>query len=307
MDRAAKIIELQEARKRKLYGTGIGVALFDTGMSMQHPDLVGAKRVVAYKDFVNGRISGYDDNGHGTHVAGIIGGTGKASGGKYGGVAPDCYFVVIKILDRDGNGDVPVVLRGIDWLLKHQARYQIRVVNISMGTTGKVEIKEKSELVEGVNALWNAGMVVCAAAGNNGPKEQSIGAPGNSRKIITVGAFEDESGERGKPKVQFYSGRGPTEECICKPDLVAPGSHIISCNWKGEKGRLGRQNPFYIKKSGTSMATPMVSGAVSLLLEQNPSMTNREVKIRLKNSAVDKGESHSLQGWGMLNIRRMLG
>ena len=162
-------------------------------------------------------------------------------------------------------------------------------MNISVGTVREGDVLDEP-LVEAVEQAWDAGIVVVVAAGNMGPMPQSITAPGNSRKVITVGSSDDSA--------PVYSGRGPTKNCVCKPDIVAPGSGIVSCSsqWQG--------GPKYCKKSGTSMATPMVSGAAALLLSKEPWLTNVEVKMRLRESAVDLGLPHSRQGWGLLDVRR---
>ena len=309
MLRAGKQLELAQVHKMQIEGKGVGIAVFDTGLSAQHPDFSDKEKIVAFEDFVKQRVGCYDDNGHGTHVAGIAAGTGIASAGLYKGVAPKSRLIVLKVLDHQGNGNVETVLRGVDWVLKNRMKYGIQVVNISVGTGKDEDIGEESELVQGVEAMWNAGLVVCVAAGNNGPTPGSIGAPGNSRKVITVGACDD--GEEvilNGRSMKNYSGRGPTKRCIKKPDLVAPGSKIISCNaaFSKKKGFYVGNTAYYIEKSGTSMATPMVAGAVALLLGEYPEMGNREVKIRLKNRAVDLGLPHEIQGWGQLNIKKLL-
>lgn len=311
MERARRLIGLQDAIMKQYTGKNMGIALFDTGIAAGHPDFRVDGKIVIFRDFINHKSGAYDDNGHGTHVAGIAGGMGTASLGKYRGIATESHFIVIKILDHLGNGTVENVLQGVDWVIKNKNRYKIRIVNISIGSGREEEIDEDSELVQGINALWDAGMVVCVAAGNNGPTPGSIGAPGNSRKIITVGACDDtEEIILNGRTMKNYSGRGPTKSCIKKPDLVAPGSNIISCssNWKLKSSFsfYGGGSQFYTVKSGTSMATPIVSGAVGLLLQKYPEMTNREVKIRLKNKAVDLGLPHDKQGWGMLNIKNLL-
>ncbi len=188
-----------------------------------------------------------------------------------------------------------------------------------MGTPIHKDLEEDSLLVQGVDRVWDEGIIVLAAAGNNGPRSRTIGSPGNSRKIITVGASDDsERIEFRGMLLRDYSGRGPTKSCIKKPDIVAPGSNIVSCNATknfrnnnnfGFAQRRTAYNNFnnrYTLKSGTSMATPIVSGAIALLLSQYPYMTNREVKIGIKNTAVDLGWHHSKQGWGMLDIERLL-
>lgn len=149
---------------------------------------------------------------------------------------------------------------------------------------------------------WDEGIVVVTAAGNNGPKPMTITTPGISRKVITVGCSDDqEMADVQGNKMINYSGRGPTAACICKPDIVAPGSSIISC------AAISRRNSkLYCIKSGTSMATPVVSGAIAALLSKYPNMTNVDVKIRLMEKAIDLGLPKNQQGWGMLDVSNLL-
>lgn len=301
MDRASEAIHLKWAHENKIFGQNIGVAVLDTGICY-HPDFTETRnRIIAFRDFINRREDLYDDNGHGTHVSGILGGDGISSGGIYTGVAPCCNIISVKVLNHKGNGNIADVLDGLEWVIANKKRYNIRIVNISVGTTTKEPADEDSVLVKAVNQVWDAGIIVVVAAGNGGPKPKTIGSPGISRKVITVGASDDDImvdlfGSRTKN----YSGRGPTSACIKKPDIVAPGSNIVSCNL------TRRFHNLYTAKSGTSMATPMVTGAIALLLSRYPEMSSREVKIRLKNSADDLGLSHEKQGWGMLNVERLL-
>lgn len=306
MNRVARIIHLEYAHKRHILGQEIGVVVMDTGIC-QHVDFSSpTQRILVFKDFVAGKTRMYDDNGHGVHVAGIVAGNGMASGGKYIGVAPRCNLIILKVLNEKGNGEIEDVLRALDWVIENKERYNIRIVNISVGTAKKELIDENSVLIQGVNEVWDHGIVVVAAAGNNGPTPKSIGAPGISRKVITVGASDDNVPiVMGNYAKKDYSGRGPTKSCIKKPDIVAPGSRIISCNAMENASTFNGRKP-YTMKSGTSMATPVVSGAVALLLSKYPDMTNLEVKIRLKNSAKDLGFPHERQGWGLLDIERML-
>ncbi len=249
-------------------------------------------------------------------MAGIIGGNGYSSKGKYTGVAPACNFIVVKVLDQRGDGNISDVLAGLQWIIDNRKKYNIRIVNISVGTAAKESLDENSLLVQGVNAVWDSGVIVVVAAGNNGPGPMSISTPGISRKVITVGSSDDNvTVEVFGTRAKDYSGRGPTPYCIKKPDIVAPGSNIISCNIsrfmtynKGGTVKYHQaDNPMmYTIKSGTSMATPVVSGAIALLLSAHPEMTNREVKLMLRNSAVDLGQHWEKQGWGLLNVRRLL-
>ncbi|MDF2944011.1 MAG: hypothetical protein K0S01_2869 [Herbinix sp.] len=233
------------------------------------------------------------------------------------GVAPECNFIGVKVLDQRGDGNISDVLAGLQWIIDNRKKYNIRIVNISVGTSSKDNLDENSLLVQGVNAVWDNDIVVVVAAGNNGPGPMSISTPGISRKVITVGSSDDNIAVEvfGNSRSKDYSGRGPTPFCIKKPDIVAPGSNIISCNISRYSTRVknagirfaSTDSPMmYTIKSGTSMATPVVSGAIALLLAANPKLTNREVKLRLRSCAVDLGQHWEKQGWGLLNIRKLL-
>ena len=280
-------------QSRKKHKKSIRIYLTPKGI-FPHVDF--DDRLIAFQDMVHGKKQPYDDNGHGTHIAGILGGSGGASHGRCRGVAPGCSFIGVKVLDRQGNGNKEHVLEAFQWLIQNRDRYHIRIVNISVGTTYRSD-GDHRVLIHGVEQVWDAGMVVVAAAGNQGPGPGTVTAPGSSRKVITVGASDMLSARYGS------SGSGPTLECVCKPDIVAPGTDIISCGLYAQRGR-GRYA--YVPKSGTSMATPMVSGAMALLLEKYPEMTNVQAKLRLYESCDDLGLSKSHQGWGRLNIDRLL-
>ena len=295
MNQARKSIHCEDLDTMGLTGAGVGVAVLDTGI-YPHEDF--ENRIMAFKDFVRRRPGPYDDNGHGTHIAAMIGGNGASSDGRYRGVAPGCGLIAVKVLDFRGNGFASDVLAGLRWIRENKEKYGIRVVNISVGSLSRKDMSENSVLVRGVDAAWDDGLVVVVAAGNHGPGRMTITTPGISRKVITVGCSDDykEVEVMGNRMVD-YSGRGPTMACISKPDLVAPGSGIISCcNQPGQ----------YMPKSGTSMSTPLVSGAVALLLERYPQMTNRDVKLRLIERAVDMGRPHNQHGWGLLDVGRLL-
>ena len=267
-------------------GKDIGVCLLDTGIS-DHPDFKG--RIQMFVDFISNKKTPYDDNGHGTHVAGILCGDASASGGKYKGVAPGCRIIAVKVLDRMGNGNKEDVLRAFQWILKNYQKYRIRIVNISVGTIYRTWC-DHHLLSQGVEELWDQGLVVVAAAGNQGPKPGSITAPGSSKKVITVGSSDMLIGSAG------VSGRGPTFECVCKPDLVAPGNRITSCLPGGGYGI----------KSGTSMSTPFISGAIARMMEKDPLLTNVEIKMMLRDSTDDMGLPRNQQGWGKFNFKRFM-
>ena len=269
-------------------GKGIGVCILDTGI-YEHIDFTG--RIWAFYDFLAFKRRPYDDNGHGTHVAGLVAGDGTASTGKYRGAAPGCGIIALKVLDHYGTGSQDDVLRALRWIRENRQQYRIRVVNISVGTTCNSK-RNHARLLESVEQLWDEGVVVVTAAGNQGPRPGSITAPGSSKKVITVGSSDLLEGRSA------ISGRGPTAECVCKPDIVAPGNKIMSC--------VPGKPYSYGVKSGTSMSTPLVTGAIACALEKNPALTNTDIKTMLMNSAEDMGLPQNLQGWGKFNRRKFL-
>ena len=295
MNRAKQVIHGGIGADGAFTGKGVGVAVLDTGI---YPHIDFGHRIAAFYDVVRRRPCPYDDNGHGTHISAIIGGSGEASDGKYQGVAPGCHLISVKVLDSKGGGYASDVLMGLKWIRDNKEQLGIRVVNISVGSYSRRNMGENSALVRGVDAAWDDGLVVVVAAGNNGPGRMTVTTPGISRKVITVGCSDDdkEVNVMGTRMVD-YSGRGPTGACVCKPEILAPGAAITSCS--NEDGR-------YAVKSGTSMATPIVAGAIACLLEKYPSMTNRDVKLRLRDRAVDLVLPKNRQGWGLLDVERLL-
>lgn len=285
---------LAYARKRGYSGKNIGIAVFDTGI-FPHEDFDG--RIIGMKDYVNDKKLLYDDNGHGTHVSGIIAGNGKACNHQCQGIAVEANLFAIKILDENGLGSIQRAKKGVEYILSVKERFGIRIINFSMGMGNKIPHKEKGMLLNALEKAWDNGMIVVCAAGNNGPAPGSITAPGNLRKIITVGAYDDDTVGIGTGLTGNYSGRGPTASCIVKPEIVAPGTNILSCiNMPG----------MYGKKSGTSMATPFVSGCIAVLLEKYPNMTPAQVKYRLYETAMDLGMDKNKQGWGLINLESLL-
>ncbi len=279
----------------------IGVAILDTGIS-RHPDFEG--RIDAFYDFLHGASIVYDDSGHGTHVAGCIGGSGKASGGMYRGISPYCHYIVGKVLDANGDGNMDDMRAGIEWVIRNKENYRIRILNISIGI-GQITDKNKmNELIKTVDKAWDSGIVVVCAAGNLGPEPMTISPLGASKKVITVGCHEGGYFTGRRSLCEDYSGRGPSPYAVKKPDVVAPGTDIISCNAAFRGAFKGYRNA-YIKKSGTSMATPIVSGAAALLLQKYPFLTNEQVKRKINYSATDLHEPWTKQGWGMVNVKKL--
>jgi serine protease AprX len=288
MDRVRRLLKADEVHRAGITGKGVTAAVLDTGICM-HPDY--ADRILFFRDFVNGRTTSYDDASHGSHVSGILGGDGRCSQGRYCGIAPGCNLIHLKVLDRYGQGRIGSIMAAIEWTVRNRARYDIRILNLSAGTSKKEEDESARELVALVEEAWDCGIAVVVAAGNQGPVPGSITVPGNSRKVITVGASD---------RNKAYSGCGPTKQCIRKPEVVAPGTNITSCSSFWQSGR------YYTVKSGTSMAAPAIAGGIALLLELEPYLTNVDVKMRLKEAAVDQQLPDIRQGWGMPDLRRLL-
>ena len=290
MEQVLNMIHASRAYERNLYGRGIGVAVLDTGI-FPHQDL--QNKIVHFKDYVKGRKQPYDDNGHGTHISGIIGAKNETA---RHGVAPECSLFGFKVLDKSGGGMIEDTCRAVEDVIRinRQAARTIRIINVSVGMANAVKAELQSRLLTAVEKAWDSGIVVVAAAGNNGPGEQTITSPGTSKKIITVGSIDDGwnmAGGRG------YSGRGPTAECVVKPEILMPGTNIVSC--------LNRKTG-YTRKSGTSMAVPVLSGVIALLLNAYPHMTPNEVKMRLFYGSRQTDRTDQRKCWGTVTLDSLL-
>lgn len=275
-----------------LTGKGIVVAVLDTGID-PHEDLTEPfNRILAWKDLVNHENSPYDDNGHGTHVAGIIAGNGSQSNEKYRGIAPEAKLVGVKVLDEKGNGRLSDVISGIEWCINSLPALNIREINLSIGS--EVQESYRSDpLCRATSTAWEKGITVCSAAGNSGPMPGSINTPGINPVIITVGNLDDQNTLTNIDDIiSPSSSRGPTLDKIIKPDLVAPGTNITSLKVRGG----------YTTLSGTSMATPLVTGTVALILQKWPSFKPNQIKMILMRKTRDVGVGPNLQGAGALDL-----
>jgi serine protease AprX len=288
-------------------GTGVGVAVIDSGINDSHPDLLNSaetkSRVVYHQDFTgtattNSSGAKYDLYGHGTHVAGIIGGNGYLSGGSYAGVAENVNLIDLRALDLNGAGTDSTVIAAIEEAITLKSTYNIRVINLSLGR-GIFVSYTQDPLCQAVESAWKAGIVVVVAAGNYGRVSVNgsagfgtITAPGNDPYVITVGAMKSNgSSSPSAETLASYSSKGPTTyDHVVKPDLVAPGNDIVSLAAPGatlealypaELVADSNGNNTYFTLSGTSMATPVVSGSAALLLQQNSALTPDQVKARL--------------------------
>ncbi|HEY7055259.1 MAG TPA: S8 family peptidase [Vicinamibacterales bacterium] len=289
-------------------GRGVGVAVIDSGLEMS-PEFQG--RVRAFYDFTRGGIATtpFDDYGHGTHIAGTIGGSGALSSSyAYHGLAPQVQFVILKVLDKNGAGWTSDVIRAVDFAVANRAALKIDVINLSLGHP-IYEPAGTDPLVQAVERATRAGIVVVAAAGNYGksPTTGEVGyagitSPGNAPSAITVGALRTEDTvTRDDDWIPDYSSRGPSWfDGYLKPDVVAPGHNIVAVaarqgTFTQTYPQLKDADPDYIRMSGTSMATAVTTGVVALMLEANrtansypshPSLTPNAVKAMLQYSAL---------------------
>ena len=297
MKRVREQLKINEIHQKGIRGKGIAVAVLDSGI-VPHPDL--KKHVTGFQDFVGGQKKPYDDFGHGTHVSGIIGGDGTYSFGRFQGIAPEVQLVSLKVLNQKGRGNLRNVLEGIQWIIDNGIRYGIRIVNLSFGAT-YTGSREDQHLIEGVEELWKLGYIVVASAGNHGPGKNTVAVPGCSEHIITVGAEDDQLGGYVDGSYRkHYSGRGNPLGNVTKPDVVAPAHQIISCSGDYTK------NQYYTAKTGTSMATPIVSGVLALMLQVHPFLNNYECKRIIKDTAIDLGRDRLQQGRGMICPEKMM-
>ena len=266
-------------------GQGIKIAIVDTGIDPDHPDFAG--RIAAGKGFTGG--SYVDDSGHGTHVAGIAAGSGSASGGRYMGIAPEASLYIAKVLLADGSGMMSDVMAGIEWAVNQE----VHVIGLSLG--GAETCDGTDALSETCDAAVEAGVIVCAAAGNQGPGTLTVGSPGCARRVITVGASTDDD------TVADFSSRGPTSDHRAKPDIVFPGVGIISCRAKGTS-MANVIDDYYTEASGTSMATPHAVGTVALLLQAEPVLKPSQVKELLMATALNLNLDRNTQGAGRVAV-----
>src|SRR5687767_13170075 len=328
----------QQVRARKgllglpdnLDGSGITIAILDSGIDVKHKSFAVSGKIKFSKDFTGeNRVD--DPWGHGTHVAAIAAGDGAATGGAYEGIAPRASLVNLRVLNSQGIGSVSGVLASLDWLIANKNTYDVRVVNLSLGTRA-INSYQNDPLCNAVRKLVDSGLVVVAAAGNVGKDDNGqkiyggIHNPGNEPSAITVGASNSFGTDvRHEDYVTSYSSRGPTRsystdayglkhyDNLIKPDLVAPGNKIISAEAVNNglikqypelaTNKYSTSNMKLMYLSGTSMSAPIVAGAAALLLETNSSLTPNVVKMLLMYTAQPlEGFNTFDQGAGQLNV-----
>jgi serine protease AprX len=326
MERTGATVGATTVRQELGYdGSGVGVAIIDSGAAAGLDDLsdgAGGSRVDQFVDFVNGQQDAYDDYGHGTHVAGIIAGNGFDSSGRRTGIAPGAQLVVLKVLDGSGQGHISDVIAAIDYAIAQKDVFNIRVINLSVAT-GVYESYNVDPLTLAAQRAVNAGIVVVAAAGNNGrspagtTQYAGITAPGNAPWVLTVGASNHMGTvDRSDDTIAAFSSRGPSAiDFAAKPDVVAPGVGIESLSNPNSafyvtesayllSGTVPTSYLPYLSLSGTSMSAPVVAGTVALMLQANPNLTPNAVKALIEYTAQPyAGYDRLTQGAGFLNAK----
>jgi serine protease AprX len=280
-------------------GTGVTVALIDTGVS-EVADLAG--RIVPVEGNpgtlpgttspcinLSGESDCRDSYGHGTFLAGLIAGNGASSNGNWKGVAPNANIISLKIAGATGAADVSNVLAALQWVVSFRTQYGIRVLNLSLGTDS-TQTYRTDPLNYAVERAWASGIVVVVSASNRGPGAATISKPGDDPFVITVGATDDRGTQTlNDDAVPNFSSRGPTAaDGIAKPDIVAPGAHMVSLRAPGSA--IDTNFPTYIdgayrRGSGTSMSAAVVSGLAALMVQQNPLITPDRVKFAMTATA----------------------
>ena len=301
-----KVVRSNVANAAGITGVGVTIAVVDTGIT-EVTDLAG--RVVPIqnggmlggtspcKNF-SGESTCNDSYGHGTFIAGIMAGNGAASNGKWKGVAPQAKVLSVKIAGATGAADVSNVLAGIQWVVSFKTQYNIKILNLSLGTNS-TQTYRTDPMNYAVEKAWDAGIVVVVAASNLGPDAGTVSKPGDDPWVITVGATDDH-GTVGlnDDTVPNFSARGPTAaDGLSKPDIAAPGGHIISLRAPGSE--IDTRFPTYIdgayrKGSGTSMSTAVVSGTAALMLQANPSWSPNRVKYALTATAQNAASNNPM-------------
>lgn len=298
LDRSVPQIGAPTAWDAGFDGTGVKVAVLDTGVDRNHPDLAG--QVIAHRNFSEpGSEDNVDRNGHGTHVASTVAGTGAESQGRYKGVAPGARILDGKILDDRGYGWDSDIIAGMEWAVAEGAD----VVSMSLGGTDTMGIDPLEETVNRLSATSDTLFVI--AAGNEGNDgESTVGSPGSAESALTVGAVDKDD------QLADFSSRGPrVGDGGVKPDLTAPGVDITAAASTASQLEdwYPSGTPGYATLSGTSMATPHVAGAAALLAQEHPDWTGERIKAALTGSTKPGPYSAYQQGTGRTDVARAIG
>jgi serine protease AprX len=298
-------------------GRGVTIALIDTGVDASTPDLAGRTVPVAVDPFglitaacqnFSGELSCADSYGHGTFIAGLMVGSGASSDGRYAGVAPRAKVLSVKIAGRDGSADVSTIIAAIQWVVSFRDQYRIKVLNLSLGTDSTQSYRV-SPLNYAVERAWQSGITVVVAASNRGPGSATITKPGDDPYVLTVGAIDDRATvSLNDDTVPNFSSRGPTAaDGLAKPDVVAPGGHVVSLDARNSAIATAYPSSMtapYRRGSGTSFATGIVSGIVADLMSGSAAMTPDRVKYALTSTAREVASTDRMVvGTGLVDAR----
>ncbi len=313
----------RELHRQGLTGSGVGIAFIDTGIQGRLDWGSNVFKMAAHYDVLQNRALHFwtrdaDRNGHGSHVASVAGSQGQTPNGDYNGMAPEADIIMVRAFDRHGRGSYANVIEGIEWVINNRHALNIRVLNLSFSAPATSHYWQ-DPLNQAVMEAWRAGIVVVSSAGNSGPDPMTIGVPGNNPYVITVGAMTDSytPNDPSDDRIASFSAAGPTFEAFAKPELVAPGGHMLGL--MNFDAQLALDHPTfhdgptavpYFVMSGTSQAAAVVSGAAALLLQSEPGLEPDDVKCRLvataKTATLENGDlafSIFRQGAGMLDIK----
>lgn len=306
------------AWKEGVTGKGVTVAVVDTGINynaMLDKGSNGKKREIAgWVDFISNSKKPIDPNGHGTHIAGIIGNADKGADKEWNGIAPGVKLVGVRVLDETGTGSYETVIQGIQWVIDHKHKYNIKVMNLSLHTLVQSPYWA-DPLNQAVMQAWAEGITVVVAAGNDGPGPMTVTAPGNIPYVITVGAFTDNytPDNWSDDYITPFSSSGPTLDNFVKPDVIAPGAHMVSTmssnSYIAKNHQANKVSGNYFSMAGTSQAAAVVSGVSALVLSHAKNLTPDQVKYRIMFTAlpwIDETNNEALysiwqQGTGRLN------
>jgi len=316
LDTSVRTMKIDRVRAKYQYdGSGVTIAVIDTGIDAEHVGLddlddnnaTDDRKVVAFYDAkdmpynTDGGTQPYDNDGHGSHVAGIAAGSG-APGYNYTGIAPGARLVGVRVIGEADN-KMDDAMRGIEWAMENKDKYGIRVLSMSFGAAFSMPVSNDgtSAISRLCNQAVDMGLVVVVAAGNDGPRRKTIAPPADAEKVITVGNVEDSG------SLNPTSSRGPVgtwPNSYIKPDICAPGTDVHSVKANSHDG--------YVSMSGTSMSAPHVSGLVALMLQAKPELTPDEVKSILERTA-DPGRMYPMQpvpnndyGYGVVNAMKAI-